>query len=170
MLLRTFKIRKYHPRTIKIYKPLAWLNLMSYYFNLLRPNDNPIYTNRKQLELSCETQDDVDSWKASFLRAGVYPEKSSEVMNGDGEVIFVKFLKQFFYCSRTGFFKLWSKDRQIMFQNPWRQKNPKNFLFAILFCYAFDFKKRFCLIWDEIVLLLGKGSSSSRGLMLYDTF
>merc|ERR1712012_188630 len=26
-----------------------------------------------------------DSWKASFLRAGVYPEKSSEAMNGDGE-------------------------------------------------------------------------------------
>ena len=45
-----------------------------------------ILLNRKQLELSCETQDDVDSWKASFLRAGVYPEKSSEVMNGDGEV------------------------------------------------------------------------------------
>ena len=41
---------------------------------------------RKQLELSCETQDDVDSWKASFLRAGVYPEKTSEIMNGDGEV------------------------------------------------------------------------------------
>ena len=33
--------------------------------------------------MSCETQDDVDSWKASFLRAGVYPEKSSEAMNGD---------------------------------------------------------------------------------------
>jgi hypothetical protein len=45
-----------------------------------------VFLNRKQLELSCETQDDVDSWKASFLRAGVYPEKSSEVMNGDGEV------------------------------------------------------------------------------------
>ena len=29
------------------------------------------------LDLSCETQDDVDSWKASFLRAGVYPEKSN---------------------------------------------------------------------------------------------
>lgn len=37
----------------------------------------------KQLELSCETQDDVDSWKASFLRAGVYPEKTSEAANGD---------------------------------------------------------------------------------------
>ena len=39
------------------------------------------------LDLSCESQDDVDSWKASFLRAGVYPEKSSsDSQNGDGEV------------------------------------------------------------------------------------
>ena len=39
------------------------------------------------LDLSCETQDDVDSWKASFLRAGVYPEKSSvETGGGEGEV------------------------------------------------------------------------------------
>lgn len=37
----------------------------------------------KALELSCETQDEVDSWKASFLRAGVYPEKASEAQNGD---------------------------------------------------------------------------------------
>ena len=35
------------------------------------------------LLFACETQDDVDSWKASFLRAGVYPEKSSEIMNGE---------------------------------------------------------------------------------------
>lgn len=37
----------------------------------------------KQLELSCETQDEVDSWKASFLRAGVYPEKSTDATNGE---------------------------------------------------------------------------------------
>lgn len=36
----------------------------------------------KQLELSCESTDDVDSWKASFLRAGVYPEKDSSA-NGE---------------------------------------------------------------------------------------
>ncbi len=34
-----------------------------------------MYKEYKQLELSCESQEDVDSWKASFLRAGVYPEK-----------------------------------------------------------------------------------------------
>ena len=37
----------------------------------------------KQLEVSCEPQDDVDSWKASFLRAGVYPEKLSDTTNGE---------------------------------------------------------------------------------------
>ncbi|TTA69415.1 Dynamin-2 [Bagarius yarrelli] len=29
----------------------------------------------EEIELACDTQEDVDSWKASFLRAGVYPEK-----------------------------------------------------------------------------------------------
>ena len=28
----------------------------------------------KQVEFSCENQEDVDTWKAMFLRAGVYPE------------------------------------------------------------------------------------------------
>lgn len=37
------------------------------------------------LDLSCESQDDVDSWKASFLRAGVYPEKSSAEGGGSEE-------------------------------------------------------------------------------------
>lgn len=46
----------------------------------------------KQLELSCETLDDVDSWKASFLRAGVYPEKQTEQVNGE-EVILSKSYK-----------------------------------------------------------------------------
>jgi hypothetical protein len=36
----------------------------------------------KTLELSCESTDEVDSWKASFLRAGVYPEKDS-AQNGE---------------------------------------------------------------------------------------
>ena len=32
----------------------------------------------KQLELSAETQEVVDSWKASFLRAGVFPERDKD--------------------------------------------------------------------------------------------
>ncbi|XP_029165069.1 dynamin isoform X10 [Nylanderia fulva] len=54
-------------------------------FALFNPEGRNVYKDYKQLELSCETQDDVDSWKASFLRAGVYPEKSTEQANGEGE-------------------------------------------------------------------------------------
>ena len=60
-------------------------------FAIYNPEGRNVYKDWKALELSCETQDDVDSWKASFLRAGVYPEKSSEAMNGD-EVIKLFFL------------------------------------------------------------------------------
>ncbi len=34
-----------------------------------------VYKDLRQIELACDTQEEVDSWKASFLRAGVYPEK-----------------------------------------------------------------------------------------------
>lgn len=34
-----------------------------------------VYKDYRQLELACESQEDVDAWKASFLRAGVYPER-----------------------------------------------------------------------------------------------
>jgi len=37
-----------------------------------------VYKDLKHLELSADNQDEVDSWKASFLRAGVYPEKAQE--------------------------------------------------------------------------------------------
>lgn len=35
-----------------------------------------MYKDYRQLELASESQEEVDSWKASFLRAGVYPERS----------------------------------------------------------------------------------------------
>ncbi|GJQ72967.1 shi [Trypoxylus dichotomus] len=52
-------------------------------FALFNPEGRNVYKDYKQLELSCETLDEVDSWKASFLRAGVYPEKQTEVLNGE---------------------------------------------------------------------------------------
>ena len=55
-------------------------------FAIYNPEGRNVCKDWKALELSCEGQDDVDSWKASFLRAGVYPEKSSEAMNGESEV------------------------------------------------------------------------------------
>jgi len=32
-----------------------------------------VYKDREQLELSFQSEEDCESWKASFLRAGVYP-------------------------------------------------------------------------------------------------
>merc|ERR1712025_1547996 len=46
-------------------------------FQLYSSEGRNVFKDFKTLDLSCETQDDVDSWKASFLRAGVYPEKSN---------------------------------------------------------------------------------------------
>lgn len=54
-------------------------------FAIYNPEGRNVCKDWKQLELSCEGADDVDSWKASFLRAGVYPEKTGEATNGDGE-------------------------------------------------------------------------------------
>ncbi|XP_057367681.1 dynamin-like isoform X2 [Daphnia carinata] len=50
---------------------------------LFNQDGRNVYKDYKQLEVSCETQDEVDSWKASFLRAGVYPEKISDTTNGE---------------------------------------------------------------------------------------
>lgn len=44
-------------------------------FALFYPDGKNIYKDYKQLELGCTNLDEVDAWKASFLRAGVYPEK-----------------------------------------------------------------------------------------------
>ncbi|XP_059222937.1 dynamin isoform X4 [Stomoxys calcitrans] len=52
-------------------------------FALFSPDGRNLYKDYKQLELSCETVEDVESWKASFLRAGVYPEKQETQENGD---------------------------------------------------------------------------------------
>jgi len=58
-------------------------------FQLYSSEGRNVFKDFKTLDLSCETQDDVDSWKASFLRAGVYPEKSTVDTGGaEGEVSF----------------------------------------------------------------------------------
>jgi len=44
------------------YSPVSWLF-------------RNVYKDNRTLELACDSQDDVESWKSSLLRAGVYPEK-----------------------------------------------------------------------------------------------
>ncbi|XP_060584771.1 dynamin-1-like isoform X4 [Ruditapes philippinarum] len=47
-------------------------------FALFSPDSRNVYKDYKQLELSADSQEEVDSWKASFLRAGVYPDRSQD--------------------------------------------------------------------------------------------
>ncbi|KAK7172474.1 hypothetical protein R3I93_002552 [Phoxinus phoxinus] len=51
-------------------------------FALFNTEQRNVYKDYRQLELACESQEDVDGWKASFLRAGVYPER---VVSDGGE-------------------------------------------------------------------------------------
>uniref|UniRef100_A0A7N6BDV1 Interferon-induced GTP-binding protein Mx n=1 Tax=Anabas testudineus TaxID=64144 RepID=A0A7N6BDV1_ANATE len=44
-----------------------------------------VYKDYRCLELACNSQEELDSWKASLLRAGVYPEKVDEKGNGAPE-------------------------------------------------------------------------------------
>ncbi|OQV14233.1 Dynamin-1 [Hypsibius exemplaris] len=53
-------------------------------FALFYPDGKNVFKEFKMLELSCTTQEDMDTWKASFLRAGVYPEKAKSEENGLG--------------------------------------------------------------------------------------
>ncbi|KAF0032809.1 dynamin-3 isoform X2 [Scophthalmus maximus] len=44
-------------------------------FAIFNTEQRNVYKDLRQVELACDSQEDVDSWKASLLRAGVYPEK-----------------------------------------------------------------------------------------------
>ncbi|XP_047665253.1 dynamin-1a isoform X5 [Tachysurus fulvidraco] len=52
-------------------------------FALFNTEQRNVYKDYRQLELACESQEDVDGWKASFLRAGVYPERVVEKDKSD---------------------------------------------------------------------------------------
>uniref|UniRef100_A0AAR2L7C2 Dynamin n=1 Tax=Pygocentrus nattereri TaxID=42514 RepID=A0AAR2L7C2_PYGNA len=46
-------------------------------FAIFNTEQRNVFKDNRFLELACNTQEEVDSWRASLLRAGVYPEKSS---------------------------------------------------------------------------------------------
>uniref|UniRef100_A0A3P8YBP6 Dynamin-2 n=1 Tax=Esox lucius TaxID=8010 RepID=A0A3P8YBP6_ESOLU len=54
-------------------------------FAIFNTESRNVYKDLRQIELACDTQEDVDSWKASFLRAGVYPEKDQSEDSGPAE-------------------------------------------------------------------------------------
>ena len=53
-------------------------------FALYNSEHKNVFKDYKEIHLGVESQEDVDWWKSSFLRAGVYPEKSSsDAANGE---------------------------------------------------------------------------------------
>uniref|UniRef100_A0A8C2HPI5 Dynamin-2 n=1 Tax=Cyprinus carpio TaxID=7962 RepID=A0A8C2HPI5_CYPCA len=58
-------------------------------FALFNTEQRNVYKDYRQLELACETQEDVDGWKASFMRAGVYPERVSDAGEENGSDSFM---------------------------------------------------------------------------------
>uniref|UniRef100_A0A8C7YIN6 Interferon-induced GTP-binding protein Mx n=1 Tax=Oryzias sinensis TaxID=183150 RepID=A0A8C7YIN6_9TELE len=50
-------------------------------FCIFNTESRNVYKDNRTLELACDSQDDVDSWKSSLLRAGVYPEKTTTCSN-----------------------------------------------------------------------------------------
>ncbi|XP_028258941.1 dynamin 3a isoform X3 [Parambassis ranga] len=51
-------------------------------FAIFNTESRNVYKDYKCLELACNSQEELDSWKASLLRAGVYPEKVDGQGNG----------------------------------------------------------------------------------------
>uniref|UniRef100_A0A8C4MSN2 Dynamin-2 n=1 Tax=Equus asinus asinus TaxID=83772 RepID=A0A8C4MSN2_EQUAS len=54
-------------------------------FALFNTEQRNVYKDYRFLELACDSQEDVDSWKASLLRAGVYPDKSLTESDENGQ-------------------------------------------------------------------------------------
>ncbi|VTJ57042.1 Hypothetical predicted protein [Marmota monax] len=54
-------------------------------FALFNTEQRNVYKDYRFLELACDSQEDVDSWKASLLRAGVYPDKSLTENDENGQ-------------------------------------------------------------------------------------
>uniref|UniRef100_A0A8U8C972 dynamin GTPase n=1 Tax=Geospiza parvula TaxID=87175 RepID=A0A8U8C972_GEOPR len=54
-------------------------------FAIFNTEQRNVYKDLRQIELACDSQEDVDSWKASFLRAGVYPEKDQVGLSPAGD-------------------------------------------------------------------------------------
>lgn len=67
--------------------------------------------------MSCESQEEVDSWKASLLRAGVYPEKERVAEVEENVIIYFifYFIKKTFEEFSLNFLNLKETSRVSLF-------------------------------------------------------
>ncbi|KAA0719628.1 Dynamin-3 [Triplophysa tibetana] len=54
-------------------------------FAIFNTEQRNVFKDNRFLELACDTLEEVDSWRASLLRAGVYPEKASVEGESSGQ-------------------------------------------------------------------------------------
>lgn len=52
---------------------------------VFNPSGHNVHKDHKTLELSCASEEEIEGWKASFLRAGVYPEKAHSDVVADAD-------------------------------------------------------------------------------------
>ena len=62
-----------------------WIN-SRYKFSICHNQGANVYKEKDSLELSCASEEELESCKASFLRAGVYPEKRAEFFCENAEI------------------------------------------------------------------------------------
>ena len=54
-----------------------------YTFTIFNVNNRNVYKDHRTLDLAATNGDELESWKASFLRAGVYPEYVNDETDDD---------------------------------------------------------------------------------------
>ena len=64
------------------------------------PSCRTVYKDKDYMELQFEKEDDVESWKASFLRAGVYPQ--SEASGDSSGKVCMSLFGPFALCDMIG--------------------------------------------------------------------
>ncbi|EGD74120.1 dynamin 2 [Salpingoeca rosetta] len=62
-------------RILNIEEGGSFLNRRKNTFQLFHPDKKYLFKNHERLELTADTREAMESWQASFLRAGVYPSK-----------------------------------------------------------------------------------------------
>ncbi|KAJ7396432.1 dynamin-3-like [Pitangus sulphuratus] len=100
-------------------------------FALFNTEQRNVYKDYRFLELACDSQEEVDSWKASLLRAGVYPDKSSEDESGASKDASQQMLKVVFeilriasHCELEAFLGYLGKTQVVL--NVLKTENEEN--------------------------------------------
>lgn len=57
----------------------GFLNRRKNTFQLFHPDRKYLFKNHERLDLTADSREAMESWQASFLRAGVYPQRGEDL-------------------------------------------------------------------------------------------